>query len=323
MMSHPRHGVWHHPPFVATLGRHIEEVVRSQQNVESPGIGGVGMEYLALRVLVKDAETRALLGWKIHRPEVVGTLAISQLVLCERNPIIEVEVAFIRRHPREAPSHALLEGLDLWKGCARNRGKCRIALYEVGPHAVEMVGEKRTARTAFLPSRTEHEVIDNQLAATVEEISQQYFSVWAVEDVLLLDFLPWHLAALAAQLIAQPGELLLLRQQFLPCRQPIRLGHSFRAQFLSCCRSHRQFSFVPNSLLISWREMPSRPRRSIRRSRPHRLRSMPPPSPDMPDTYFAPQRELASARSRMPSSMCIQPRLTPSRWSSWIAPIAL
>src|SRR5271165_6972894 len=74
MMANPRHGMWRHPLFVATLGRHIEEVVGSQQNVESPGIGGVGMEYLALRVLVKDTEARALLGWKIHRPEVVGTM---------------------------------------------------------------------------------------------------------------------------------------------------------------------------------------------------------------------------------------------------------
>src|SRR5690348_9706006 len=50
---------------------------------------------------------------------------------------------------------------------------------------IEMVGEIRAALATFLPSRAEHEMIDNQLAAAIEQISQPLFPVRPFEDVLL------------------------------------------------------------------------------------------------------------------------------------------
>ena len=171
----------------------------------------------------------------------------SQLPICvlrERDTIIEIEIAAVRRHPREAPSHALLECLDLRRSGARNHRERRIPLRHVDPRSVEMVGEERAARTSFFPSRTQHEVIDDQLAAAVEQVGQRYFAVRAVEDVLLLYPLPRHLAALTAQLIAQPRELLFLSQQFLARRQPLRLTHYLGVQLLARCRCHFHHSFA-------------------------------------------------------------------------------
>src|SRR5664279_6348175 len=207
MMADPRHGVRHHSLFVAPLGSKVEEVVRREQNVESPRIGRVGVKYLSLRVLVKNTEARTFLRRKIHRPEVVRALPCLELVLRERHPIVVVEIASIRRHPWEAPSHALFEGLDFRQSCPRNRGERRIPLRQVDPHSVEIVGDERAARAAFLPSRTEHEMIDNQLAAAVEQLSQRLLSMRTLKNILFLDLLPRHLAPAAAQLIAQPGEL--------------------------------------------------------------------------------------------------------------------
>ena len=43
-------------------------------------------------------------------------------------------------------------------------------MHEVHEGAVDMVGHKRAARATLFPSRAEHEVIDDQLAAPAEEV---------------------------------------------------------------------------------------------------------------------------------------------------------
>jgi len=46
------------------------------------------------------------------------------------------------------------------------------------------VGEERAALAAFLPARIEHEVIDDELPAAVEEIAEGYAALGADEDVV-------------------------------------------------------------------------------------------------------------------------------------------
>src|SRR6516164_3983831 len=99
------------------------------------------------------------------------------------------------------PSHALPECFNFGQARARNYRKRNVALCEVNSHAIEIVGEERAARASFFPSRTEHEVIHNELAATVEQVVQRYLSLRAIEDVVLLDLLPRKFAALAAEII--------------------------------------------------------------------------------------------------------------------------
>src|SRR5262245_27077306 len=85
---------------------------------------------------------------------------------------------------------------------------------------VEAVGPERAVRATGLVVRTEHEVVDDQLAPTIEELSQRLRSCRRVEDVVLLDPLPRELTPSSAQLVAQPAELFLACEQFLTRLDP-------------------------------------------------------------------------------------------------------
>ena len=71
--------------------------------------------------------------------------------------------------------------------------------------AVEMIGEERAARAAFLPAGTEHEVIDEQLAAAAEQVGERLLAAGPVEHVALVDLNPGQFAALPAELVAARG----------------------------------------------------------------------------------------------------------------------
>src|SRR5437879_6539884 len=73
--------------------------------------------------------------------------------------------------------------------------------------------------------RIEHRVIDNQLAASLEDVAERLRPTLALEGVLLFDELPRQIAPLPAQLVTHPAELLLLRQVPLPCREPLVVFH--------------------------------------------------------------------------------------------------
>src|SRR5579864_241971 len=93
---------------------------------------------------------------------------------------------------------------------------------------IEMIREERTARAALLPSRSQHEVIDNQLVSPVKKLSQCLFSLWPLERVLLFHLFPGQLPPLPAQLVSQLGELFLFLQQLPSRRTPLILGYHFR-----------------------------------------------------------------------------------------------
>jgi hypothetical protein len=75
-------------------------------------------------------------------------------------------------------------------------------------------------RAARAPIRREHEVIDDQLAAALEQLRKCLFSVSAIKDIGLFNFRPRQLAPHPVQLIPLLGELLLFDQQRLACGQP-------------------------------------------------------------------------------------------------------
>src|SRR5215831_9854570 len=100
--------------------------------------------------------------------------------------------------------------------------------------AVEVVHPERThvAGGVLRPGRVgacgvgvEHRVIDDELAASLEEVTECPRPALALEGVVLLDELPGQIAPLAAQLVAHVGELLLFRQVLLPCLEPLAVVH--------------------------------------------------------------------------------------------------
>src|SRR5487761_1038077 len=127
-----------------------------------------------------------------------------------RDTLVErhVEVASLRRIPREGPAHPLPEWLDLGDrrpGYRRERG---IVGMQVG-QVTEAIGLVGADRTALVPGRVEHEVLHDELSPALEEIQQAGLAVRALEDVVLLDFDGRHLAAPARDLLESAYSLLL------------------------------------------------------------------------------------------------------------------
>ena len=68
-------------------------------------------------------------------------------------------------------------------------------------------------RAAFVPVRIEHEVVDQQLAAVLEEVEQADRAFLPLEHVLLVDLDHRQPAPLGVHRVPLPGELLLGLQQ--------------------------------------------------------------------------------------------------------------
>src|SRR5262245_37840669 len=96
--------------------------------------------------------------------------------------------------------------------------------------AVEVVHPERTrkARRVGGPGRLwpgsiriEHGMVDHQLTASVEHVSQRDVSMLALEGVLLVHQLPGKISAFATQLIAEMGELLFFGEVLFASRHPL------------------------------------------------------------------------------------------------------
>src|SRR5437867_10924611 len=94
--------------------------------------------------------------------------------------------------------------------------------------AVKMIGQVGTAFATLFPARAEHEMITNQLAASLAQIGQRLFSVWSVEEILLLDLGHRQFAPRRIKRVALASELLFPRQQILPSDQPLSFRHDLR-----------------------------------------------------------------------------------------------
>src|ERR1700730_3095298 len=91
--------------------------------------------------------------------------------------------------------------------------------------AFDMIDLERAAHATLLPPGTEHEMFDDQLAAPVEEIAERRLAIRRVEDRRLFDLDPRQLAALPAQLNAQPSKIPLLAQVLLARGEPFVLRY--------------------------------------------------------------------------------------------------
>src|SRR5438105_4556346 len=88
-------------------------------------------------------------------------------------------------------------------------------------HAAQPVGERGAARACNRPVLPEHQVVDEQLRAPLEQLGQRFWPVLGLEPVLLLDRNPRQLAPM---LLDAPGVLLqfpLGGQQLLASRLPL------------------------------------------------------------------------------------------------------
>src|SRR5437764_85144 len=103
----------------------------------------------------------------------------------------------------------------------------------------ECVCDRGADRATCRPGRPEHEVIDKQLGAAVEEIGERLRAALGLESVFLPHRDPGQLAPPPGQLVAATGELLLLLQQVVALRLPLllRADPMLRHPASSCPRS--------------------------------------------------------------------------------------
>jgi hypothetical protein len=84
-------------------------------------------------------------------------------------------------------------------------------------HVVDL---ERAADAAILLAGRQHEVLDDELAAALEQFGERPLAVRRVEDVSLFDFDPRQVAAFGAEPVALPGQFFFLGEQRLACLDP-------------------------------------------------------------------------------------------------------
>ncbi|MNT15476.1 hypothetical protein D3C72_1505290 [compost metagenome] len=134
---------------------------------------------------------------------------------------VAVEVAVVRRGPREGPSHALLVRLQFRERCARHGRQHDVVVGQVDGKTVEAVGNCRARRAAGLVVGPEHEVVDEQLRAPFEQLGQRGAAFVGFEAVRFVDPQPWQVLALLRQFVAAPRQCFFRLQQLEPGGQPV------------------------------------------------------------------------------------------------------
>ena len=116
--------------------------------------------------------------------------------------------------------------LELLQRRARDQRVRRVARVEVLEEpGRDLVGPRRAARAALLPVGAEHEVVDDQLPAALEQVGQPDLALRAGEAVVLGHLDHRQPAALGAQRVAAAGQLLLLLEQRRAGGEPLVPGH--------------------------------------------------------------------------------------------------
>src|SRR3954449_1926064 len=88
-------------------------------------------------------------------------------------------------------------------------------------HAVEAVRGRRAGWTAGRVAGSEHEVVDEELRAVVEQLGEGACAADGVEAVLVLERHPRKLAALLRKRVGELRVLLLPDEQRLACGEPV------------------------------------------------------------------------------------------------------
>jgi len=140
----PDPGLW---PFqtllISTLRNQVEVVVGAVHHVDSPRIARVGMKNRTALVFVERTDSLTVRVVGIHYPIVIERCSTLDFLRGKGRLIIIVEIIVQRGDPFEAPSHPLFERLDLGKLGSRDSHKSHVAVIEVNPDAIEIIGPER------------------------------------------------------------------------------------------------------------------------------------------------------------------------------------
>src|SRR5262249_13884882 len=129
-----------------TLRRQIKVVIATQQRVQAPRVGGIGMKDLVLCIPAKHADAGQFLALiacvNRDRAKVVLDAALADPCLWKANAEVEIKIAAVGRHPLKAPAHAPLVGNDLCEGGARDRNDPHVTALQMLSRTIDVLGLK-------------------------------------------------------------------------------------------------------------------------------------------------------------------------------------
>jgi hypothetical protein len=152
----------------------------------------------------------------------------------KRHVKIVIEIAAKRGNPRDAPSFLRFIGVELGQRCPGNHDERRVAVLQQRQIA-QRVYQTRAACAPLIPCWVEHEVIDDELAATLEEVFETLFAVRPVEDIVLFDLHHGKPASCGIHVVVVLGEFLFICQKFLPLGEPLVSRNDWRMWDRACC----------------------------------------------------------------------------------------
>src|SRR6266700_7893365 len=271
---------------VASPRRAVEPLVHAPEAVQSARIGGIGVIDDAVlaherahawplarvrrdigsghgRILGHRPLTtfRQRVADPAYRPRRLATEivfdALALLLLGEGDVEVEVEVAAERRRPGKRPVHPPLIRLQLAERRPRHRAKRDVVVRQVSYEAVEPVRNRRAGRTPRFVVGTEHEVVDEELRASSEEVCQRRAPLVGVESIFLVDPNPRQRLPPPRHLVAAPRQFLLGPKQFQPGRKPLftcsglMVGHRLSPSASEAISSKRSNARRRKALLCS------------------------------------------------------------------------
>src|SRR5258708_25358943 len=111
--------------------------------------------------------------------------------------------------------------------------------------AVEAIRDHRAGRTARRVVRSEHEVVDEELRASAEEVRQRGTPFIGLEAISLIDWYPRQFLPLACKLVTSAREFLFCFEQFELRFQPL-----FACSGLVCSHCAFLLSLLSRSDLV-------------------------------------------------------------------------
>src|SRR5437764_2538751 len=120
------------------------------------------------------------------------------------------------------------------------------------PRRIEMIGDKGAPFAHVIGTRRQHEVIERELAATLEQIRKRAFSLGCYEHVRLIDFDPGQPATFGTKCIELVGYGFLLEEERLAGGKPFLPRYDFGRGQIAGCHDWLSFNcwtwFAPSPL---------------------------------------------------------------------------
>jgi len=109
---------------------------------------------------------------------------------------------------------------DLRERRMRHGDVRHVVMLQMRDDSRHMIRQERAADAALFPVRAEHEVVDDQLAASVEQIGECFCALRRVERIGLVDLHPRQFAAFAREFVARAHVGFLLGEERPAGREP-------------------------------------------------------------------------------------------------------